>query len=388
VEQLHRLPLLDKMTAIAHQHELVVGTAPAGFGIASSGTTRAEVDLPLLNVWRNDVEIEANHSEETEPGWVLVSISVNHGLPGHPGPNELFVPWMYDRNSLAMLETVLSRPQPDGRRVTTLRISTGALKVFTTWLLERNKKPAEFGVQVIGTNSFRLSPFWRQLVSDAFGGALIVDNYSLSEIETCASECLFCGWHHWFGPPLAVEVLDLSTGKPSRNGTGRLVVTTLLPAGRSMPLIRYDTGDVVAVGPKCKAEDTYGIRFLGRLRRGLVVGHDYLLSPTIVQDVLESRADTERNDHPCVKLGIIQSREVGLPRWTVSLEKKVAHLRFEVRFDPLIYAAQARELELQVGGEILHLDKRLHHLIKTKKLEFDVSAVRAQSLIPPPDKHD
>ena len=379
------MPLLDKLTAIRQQQHLIVGEVPVGFGVASSGTTRAEVDLPLLNVWRTGAEDEA---APAEGGWVLVSISVNHGLPGPPGPNELFVPWLYDRNSLSMLEHVLSRPQPDGRRVTTLRISAGALKVFTAWLLERGRNASAFGVELIGTNSFRVSPFWRQLISECFGGAVLVDNYSLSELEPCASECLSCGWHHWYGPPLAWEVLDVKTGHPRDDGVGRLIATTLLPSGETMPLIRYDTGDVVELGPWCRAERARGVRFLGRLRRGLVVGSDYLLAPTIVQDVLEASPETERTEHPCVKLGIIRSRDVGLPRWTVGVEKKVAQLRFEVRFDPAIYTRRARELEAQVGGEVLHLDRRLHRLVKAKRLEFDVTAVPARSLTPPPDKHD
>ena len=79
-------------------------------------------------------------------------------------------------------------------------------------------------------------------------------------------------------------------------------------------------------------------------------------------------------------MGIIKSREAGLPSWTVALEKRVAHLRFEVRFDPLIHAAQARRLEAQV-----------HRALAKKsgaKFGLRVTAVRAQSLTPLPDKHD
>ena len=106
----------------------------------------------------------------------------------------------------------------------------------------------------------------------------------------------------------------------------------------------------------------------------------FLLAPSHVQDVLEASSQTERNEHPCFKLGIIKSREAGLPRWTVALEKRVAHLRFEVRFDPLIHAAEARRLEAQV-----------HRALAKKsgtKFGLRVTAVRAQSLTPLPDKHD
>src|ERR1043166_5680135 len=143
VAAMARLPLLDKQTAIANQHELVVGERPAGFGIASSGTTRTS-DVPALNVLRSQEENDALHGDgvvdpnDPHPGWTLAVVGVHHGLPPRPAPkNELRVPWMYHRNALSMIEACISQPQPDGRRVTAMRISAGALKTLTTYLLEK-----------------------------------------------------------------------------------------------------------------------------------------------------------------------------------------------------------------------------------------------------------
>jgi hypothetical protein len=339
-----------------------------------------DVDLPLLNVWRvEDYETGgfADPDGEPSPGWVLVSVAVNHGLPGPAGRDELQVPWLYDRNSLSMMEAMLSRPQPDGRRVTGMRISAGALKVFTTWLLERGKDARKFGVEIIGTNSFRITPTWRRIIERTFG-ARVIDNYSLSELPGFATECTRCGWHHWNLPRMACEVLHLRTGRQIKRGVGRLVCTTLVPSVRLMPLIRYDTGDVVELGPRCSATGEESLRFLGRVRRGLVTPRgDFVLAPSLVQDVLEASPLTERTDHPCVKLGLIKSRELGLPRWTVAWERGAAVLRFEVRFDPLVFVEQASALEAAV-----------HRALARPGLKLKAIAVRARSLTPPPDKHD
>ncbi len=403
MEDFERLPLLDKATAIAQQKNLVVGPAPAGFGVVSSGTTRREVDQPPLNVLHSPEEARAIFAglpdelgqEDPYPGWTVVSIAVTHGLPdGPPGPNEIFLPWLYDRNALYMLEGMLEKPQPDGRRVTAMRISVGALKTFTAWLLERGKDPSSFGVRLIGTNSFRLSPFWRQLIENAFG-AQVFDNYSLSELVTPATECGACGWLHFGWPPVHFEVLDLHSAAPLPKGAGRLVMTGLYPYVQKMPLVRYDTGDVVELGPRCTLARARGLRFLGRVRRGLVVRNGdraaYVLAPTIVQDVLEALPETERSSHPLTILGVVRSRDVGLPRWQVSLEPgapPVAHLQAEVRFDPHIYTEQAQYLGRGIHAELLRLDGSLRRLVRAGRVRLRVSLASPQTLSPPPDKYD
>lgn len=411
IDDLARLPILEKMTAIRHQRELVVGRAPAGFGIASSGTTRREIDLPPLNVLTTPEELDASEriAEEIEaarerrrgprrrerdpyPGWTLVVIAVTHGLPpADPGPDELFVPWMYDRNSLYMLETVLSRRQPDGRRVTAMRLSVGALKCFLAWMLERGKDPAQLGVKLIGTNSFRLSPFWRELTERKFG-AQVFDNYSLSEFATPATECKACGWLHFGWPPIAYEVLDLSSAKRIDKGVGRLVLTGLYPFVQKMPLIRYDTGDVIELGPRCSATGARGVRFLGRVRRGLVIKDGrrglFVLAPTVVQDVLEAFPETERSTHPLITLGHVKSRDIGLPRWTIERDRREVRVDFEVRFDPHIFEARAQALAREVERSIQKGDPQLRSLVRRGRLRLVARPVPAQSLKPPPDKYD
>ena len=106
VDDLARLPILDKATAIQHQRQLIVGRPPPGFGVASSGTTRNSPDQAPLNVVNSGAELQAiadfaprfDSADDPNPGWTLVSISVKHGLPnGPPHHGELHLPWMHQR---------------------------------------------------------------------------------------------------------------------------------------------------------------------------------------------------------------------------------------------------------------------------------------------------
>jgi hypothetical protein len=409
LDDLARLPLLDKPTAIRVQKDLIVGTPPPGAGVISTGTTRLDQDTPPLNVLHSREELRAiagvspevapravDPEQEPEPiaDWTLAVVSVTHGLPEYPRPHgELRLPWMVDRNSLHMLESVLSRPQPDGGRVTAMRISTAALKVFTAWLLERGRDPSTFGVRLIGTNGFRVSPHWVRLIERAYGAKLF-DNYSLSEFYTPATQCEHCEWLHFGWPPILYEVLDLVTGKRLEKGVGQLVLTGLYPFVQKMPLIRYQTGDVVELGTRCKQTGARRVRVLGRVRRGLVWDQGgsgaFLLAPTDVQDVLESLPESERSVHPCTTLGYVKSRDLGLPRWTTQLipgSPPEARLEFEVRFDPVIFPDRARALEAQVGKELQQLAPALRSEVKQGSIALRVRAAPAQSLTPPSDKY-
>lgn len=401
VEDLHLLPVLDKATAIENQRRLIVGRPPAGFGVASSGTTRNSADDAPLNVLHSAAEDQAiaaaappyHEADDPFPGWTLVAVNVKHGLPpGPPGPGEIQVPWMHHPNSLHMLETVLSRPQPDGRRVTVMRISVGALKTFTAWCLQRGKHPTAFGLRIIGTNSFRLSRHWRALVARTFG-AEVIDNYSLSEFTTPVSECPACGWHHFGWPPVIYEVLDLVSGRHLQRGAGRLLLTGMYPYVQKMPLIRYDTGDVLQIGPRCRRTRQRCVRFLGRIRRGVVVKDGrrgiFALAPVHVQDALEARPETARDQHPMMTLGHVNCPDLGLPRWTVELvtrPRRGALLRFELRFDPRIYPVQAAALAAEVRRDVLARDAPLRSLLRRRCLDLQVEALAPYSLTPPPDK--
>lgn len=364
LDELGALPLIDKRVASEHQAGLLTTLRPPGVGTFSSGTTRGEAYIDPLHVPLTDAEREARalpasaEAVDDFPGWTLAVIAVHHGLPRTlPGPDELRVPWLHDLNALSMLETVLRRPQPDGRRVTAMTIGSGPLKVFTAWLSQRGVDPSGFGVRLIGTYSYRLSPVWQRLIEQRFG-ARMYDNYSLSELGTPFTHCDACGFLHMGHPPLAVELLGLNGTRPvSRGAAGRLVFTTLYPYTQVMPLVRYDSGDVGVEGPVCRLTRQQGYRVLGRLRHGLVIGDDFVLNPVAVRDVLEGAPLVARTPHPMTRLGHVESVDLGPPRWQVSREGRRAVLEVEVRFDPDVYGKQARALEQSLLEELCATDE-------------------------------
>ena len=98
--------------------------------------------------------------------------------------------------------------------------------------------------------------------------------------------------------------------------------------------------------------------------------------------------DTERGTHPLVTLGILQSRELGLPRFVVDDDGAVVRLRFETRYHPGIYRHAAAGLVQQVETAVLRGDAALRSLLRRRRRRFVVEAAAPGSVTPPPDKYD
>lgn len=80
-------------------------------------------------------------------------------------------------------------------------------------------------------------------------GCPCIDILSSADVGLIASDCPEGNVMHVISELCRVEILD-KAGKPAKQGTwGRLVVTPLY--NFAMPLIRYDTGDLVRKAPPC-----------------------------------------------------------------------------------------------------------------------------------------
>lgn len=86
-------------------------------------------------------------------------------------------------------------------------------------------------------------PGQREIVEETFGGK-VFDRYGCREVSIIASECEHHAGLHINADALLVEVEPLP-GLPS--GMGRVLITDLL--NRSMPLIRYEVGDLANLNP-------------------------------------------------------------------------------------------------------------------------------------------
>ena len=123
--------------------------------------------------------------------------------------------------------------------------------------------------QVI-TISENLKPDVRHAVQEAWGVPL-VDIYSTREIGYIALQCPDHNHYHVQSEHVLVEILD-EDGQPCAPGeVGKLLVTSL--HNLAMPLIRYDIGDYVEVGPACPCGRGLPViqRVLGRTQNMLVM---------------------------------------------------------------------------------------------------------------------
>lgn len=88
-----------------------------------------------------------------------------------------------------------------------------------------------------------LSPARRDRIRKLWG-IPVVDEYGCTEVGSIAGTCP-AGHTHIWSDRLVTEVYDPSSGKTSRDGIGRLVITPLYREG--MPLLRYLLGDLVEI---------------------------------------------------------------------------------------------------------------------------------------------
>ena len=360
VTSLRDWPVLRKAEAIAHQRELLSSTADAFTGVVSSGTQHGTAGV--LQVPRTHDEREAraafframsDDDGERPKGWVLEVRAAHHGA-SEAEAGRLLLNWTYSAQALRLTEQMLSQRQVDGRRVTSMVINAGALMPLTSWFLSRGVDPRKFKLEGLGTTSFRLSPFWERLVEEVWG-CPVHDNFSLSELPAPAFHCEACGFNHWLAPPMVSEVLDPFTEASLSKGTGVLVCTTLVPFVTRMPLIRYWTDDVVTLGPRCaRVGGERGIRARGRLAQSLAHRrHGVLVAALDVTDFLDGRAEVARHAHPMETLGLIPPGECGAVKCELSLEGRVARVKVELRFDPLVFSDEARALGEALSKHLL-----------------------------------
>jgi hypothetical protein len=215
------------------------------------------------------------------------------------------------------------------------------------------------------------------------------DNFSLSELAVPAPQCEVCAHHHLALPAVEVEVVDPFTRKPAEVGV--LVVSTLWPFVQAMPLIRYWTGDLVSLGPRCAAQGERGFRFEGRqaqcvLQRG-AKGCGVLASPLALEAFLDGRPEVARLAHPVVQLGLVKSSDVGVPRFELLSSKRlrVTHVtaRVEVRFEPLVFPAQAKRLTADTVAALRKASPALRRAERAGTAQLRVELVRPGALVRP-----
>lgn len=124
------------------------------------------------------------------------------------------------------------------KRPRVLLAYTQAAVLFARYLLENRIKDIHFDAVI--TTAEVLLPGQREFLEQTFGGR-VFNRYGCREMSVIASDCEFHRGMHVGAETLVLEIVPHETvPKPA----GKVVITDLL--NYSMPLIRYEVGDVAA----------------------------------------------------------------------------------------------------------------------------------------------
>ncbi len=337
------LPFLDKATAAEQQERLMIGGegAPALLaGAVSSATTRT--GRPLRVPFDNDAE---RPKARRPKRLTLRMYSPRHGVRHASADDEVLLPATLHANTIDVAWDLLT----NDKRFDALVCPLSTLKWLTVGLLERGRDLAKLGLKVVGTTGYPMTSFARAWLEDAWGCRL-VDNYSLSELPGYAFPSAFTGFQHWVSPHVWFELIDpvtLRAVRPNTGALGELVATSLLPAAKRMPFVRYRTGDVVEVGPVEKRGDfkgRRGIRFRGRITQSVIAprGERYRALSRDLLELGEALPDVGMEPHPAEVLRLVPPCDVGVPR--ILVESAHNRVRIELRFDPSRYPSRALDV--------------------------------------------
>ncbi|MEU3469173.1 AMP-binding protein [Streptomyces sp. NPDC006687] len=141
------------------------------------------------------------------------------------------------------VEHLLGRSGP---RPTVLTGNPSYLGRMVTAARERGHGPDDFGLRAVYAGGEVLSRNLAAALRDTFGAGTVGDAFGMTELLPVSGRT--CTHHHLHLDPNMgyTEVLDLDTGEPAGPGRlGELTVTPYFPYRACMPVLRYNTGDVV-----------------------------------------------------------------------------------------------------------------------------------------------
>jgi phenylacetate-CoA ligase len=167
-----------------------------------------------------------------------------------------------DEENLAQLRTKL---QSD-RRIRLVLGYASTFEILANYLLDRGDTPEQYHLKGILSGAEILTESTRDKIQKVFG-CPVISVYSNQENGLLAQEC---AGHHEFHVNNAsyhFELLKLDSDEPAGEGeSGRIVITDLF--NHSMPLIRYDTGDIGI--RKAKADCGWDSQALAVIEGGMV----------------------------------------------------------------------------------------------------------------------
>jgi hypothetical protein len=209
---------------------------------------------------------------------------------------------------------------------------------------------------------FFLSRKWRDKI-ESFWNCEVVNVYGITELRAAhAVSCRECGFLH-FDDKVVAEVVDVRSSKRISAGIGRLLLTTLASNYYVSPvLIRYDTDDIVEIGPFCRAGGESGISVRGRASH-LLTEHPsgcswLVLTPADVLEQLDADPVVARVE-PSRVAGITSNSDDAPPKWNWKLERNGTHLCVklfvELKFSPNLFPEYRDNWRCTITKELLKI---------------------------------
>jgi phenylacetate-CoA ligase len=130
--------------------------------------------------------------------------------------------------------------------------------LFAEFCMRNNIHDIRFESMIVSAEM--LLPGKRQVIEEAFGGK-VFNRYGCREVSVIASECEYHSGLHVNADALLVEV-EPAPGLPA--GMGKVLVTDLL--NRSMPLIRYEIGDLATLDANMRCPCGRSLPLIGNIQ--------------------------------------------------------------------------------------------------------------------------
>jgi len=259
------------------------------------------------------------------------------------------------------------------------------LKTFTTLCKQNGDNISNFAVKFIGCHSQLLTPRWRALLSD-FWKVSPTEIYGLSEIPgLIGSRCPHCNYYHLY-PTAYLETVDPDTYSPVTSGLARLVATALYPLVEMQPFIRYDTEELVHIGPQCEQTFQPSLEYVGRdstvIRTRLNDVSVVVVDPMVLHAIVdEEPAVAVKASSQVAAFGL---QEIGFRKYAFSCDASTTPKRItidlELRWSPDEYTQYGCEMKSRMLQRICKSSTHLQKLIASSEYEIQIRLLPPGSL--------
>ena len=253
LEDMPRIPATTKSQLVDRPADFIVDGARPHVTTRTTGTTGRPAE-----VWLSRYELEL---------WPALA-ALSGLLRGEIGPDDCMQINISSRATAAMTQNVCvcrlvgARTRPLGivpatesldslvsggdRAPTLLATYPSYLAQLVSLARREGYGPQDFRLRRIDCGGEVLSPALARAARETLGPVLVNDTFGMTEVLPVSGRVCERGHLHHDLNMGYVEVIDLATGAPAAPGVlGTVVITPYFPYRECMPVLRYDTRDVV-----------------------------------------------------------------------------------------------------------------------------------------------